>query len=307
MHYSFTTIFKLSSSLVLLFLFGSILSGCDSVKERPKMRIGYMNCNSEAETKERFGPLNEYLSQQLNIDFELVSVDTQEFAERFEKGEFAFTHSNSLVYIILREHKNLRLLATEKRGQYGARTAGAIISRKGSGIKTMEDLKDKYLLFGPQLAPSGFMAQYDLMLQAGIDPEQDLAYYGIPRGSFKHEKVVYGVYFGKYDVAAAPSLDLELMIRDGKIRADDFNVIAESEIFPYCTFGAAREIPEDLAQRFRSVLLDLTPDSTVEYLGEVVKVLDSAWIDGFDQLEDADYDPIRRMAKSANMPPYQEF
>ena len=97
------------------------------------------------------------------------------------------------------------------------------------------------------------------------------------------------------------------MIRDGKIRADDFNVIAESEIFPYCTFGAAREIPEDLAQRFRSVLLTLTMNSTVEYQGETVKALDSAWIDGFDQLEDADYDPIRRMAKSANMPPYQEF
>lgn len=298
---------KIVASCLVVLLSGSFLSGCDSVKERPKMRIGYMNCNSEAETRERFGPLNEYLSQQLDIDFELVSVDTQEFAERFEQGEFSFTHSNSLLYIILRERKNLRLLATEKRGQYGPRTSGSIISRKGSGIKTLEDLKGKFLLFGPQLAPSGFLAQYDLMLQAGIDPEQDLAYYGIPRGSFKHEKVVYGVYFEKYDVAASPSLDLELMIRDGKIKADDFNVIAESEIFPYCTFGAAREIPDELAQRFRSVLLDLTLQTTVKYQGETVKVLDSAWVDGFEQLEDADYDPIRRMARNANMPPYQEF
>jgi len=266
-----------------------------------------MNCNSEAETRARFGPLNEYLSQQLGIDFELVSVDTQEFAERFHKGEFDFTHTNSLLYIILREQKNLRLLATEKRGQYGPRTAGALISRKDSGIKTLADLKGKYLLFGPQLAPSGFLAQYDLMLQAGINPEQDLAYYGIPRGSFKHEKVVYGVYFGKYDVAAAPALDLELMIRDGKITADDFNIIAQSEIFPYCTFGAACQIPDELAEKFRMLLLDLTPESTVTYQGETVKVLDSAWIDGFAQLEDADYDPIRRMAKNANMPPYQEF
>ena len=307
MHFRFDFSLKTAASLLLVLLFGTLLSGCDSVKERPKMRIGYMNCNSEAETRARFGPLNEYLSQQLNIDFELVSVDTQEFAERFEKGEFAFTHSNSLVYVVLRENNNLRLLATEKRGQYGPRTSGSIISRKGSGIKTLEDIKDKYLLFGPQLAPSGFMAQYDLMLQAGIDPELDIAYYGIPRGSFKHEKVVYGVYFDKYDVAAAPSLDLELMINDGKIRADDFNIIAESEIFPYCTFGAAREIPDDLAERFRSVLLNLTMESTVEYRGEVIKVLNSAWIDGFAQLEDEDYDPIRRMAKNVNMPPYQEF
>jgi phosphonate transport system substrate-binding protein len=303
LHFNLT----LATSITLLLLVSSLLTGCDSVKERPKMRIGYMNCNSEAETRARFGPLNEYLSQQLDIDFELVSVDTQEFAERFHQGEFDFTHSNSLLYIILREQKNLRLLATEMRGQYGPRTAGAIISKKGSGIKTLADLKDKYLLFGPQLAPSGYLAQYDLMLQAGLNPEQDLAYYGIPRGSFKHEKVIYGVYFDKYDVAAAPVLDLELMIRDGKISADDFNIVAQSEIFPYCTFGAAREISDTLAERFRMVLLNLTLESMVEYQGETVKVLDSAWIDGFEQLEDVDYDPIRRMAKNVNMPPYQEF
>lgn len=307
MLFRFSAIPRICFGLLLLSLIVASLSGCDGAKERPKMRIGYMNCNSEAETRERFGPLNEYLSQQLEIDFELVSVDTQEFAERFNNGEFDFTHSNSLLYIILREQKNLRLLATEMRGQYGPRTAGAIISRKGSGIKTLEDLKGKYLLFGPQLAPSGFLAQYDLMLQSGINPEQDLAYYGIPRGSFKHEKVVYGVYFDKYDVAAAPALDLELMIRDGKITADDFNIIAQSEIFPYCTFGAARQISDELSEKFRSVLLDLTTETTVVYQGETVKVLDSAWVDGFEQLEDADYDPIRRMAKNANMPPYQEF
>jgi phosphonate transport system substrate-binding protein len=307
MYFRFKSILNYSASLILLILVGILTTGCDTAKDRPKMRIGYMNCNSEAETKARFGPLNEYLSQQLDIDFELVSVDTQEFSERFKQGEFDFTHSNSLLYIILREEENLRLLATEMRGQYGPRTAGTIISKKGSGIKTLADLKDKYLLFGPQLAPSGFLAQYDLMLQAGLNPEQDLAYYGIPRGSFKHEKVVYGVYFDKYDVAAAPALDLELMIRDGKITADDFNIVAQSEIFPYCTFGAAQEIPESLAERFRSVLLDLTAGTTVLFQGETVKVLDSAWIDGFEKLDDADYDPIRRMAKNANMPPYQEF
>ena len=103
MHFGFNLSLKIYGSLLALLLLGSLLSGCDAVKERPKMRIGYMNCNSEAETKERFGPLNEFLSQQLNIDFELVSVDTQEFAERFHQGEFDFTHSNSLLYIILRE------------------------------------------------------------------------------------------------------------------------------------------------------------------------------------------------------------
>ncbi len=284
-----------------------LLAGCRNIQDRPVMRIGYMNCNSEAETIARFSPLTAYLSDQLGIDFRLVPVDTQDFEERFSAGEFEFGHNNSLLYIMLRESQQMQLIATEKRGQYGARTAGAIISRKGSGITRIEHLKGKRMIFGPQLAPSGYLAQYDLMLQAGFDPEIDLGYYAIPHGSFKHEKVIYGVYFGEFDVAAAPALDLELMIAEGRITADDFNVIAQSEIIPYCTFGAARTVPEDLVKKFRKVLLAITPETTVDYDGETIRVLDSAWISGFEQLSDADYDPIRRMAKNANMPPYQEF
>lgn len=301
--------FRIHRLVAVLFLCLACLSlvACKDATSRRKMRIGYMNCNSEKETVERFGPLTAWLSQELDVDFELVPVDTQEFAERFTAGEFEFTHSNSLLYIILKQEQDLQLLATEKRGRYGARTAGAIISRKESGIKTIADMRGKRMMFGPQLAPSGYLAQYNLMLDAGFNPETELSYYAIPTGSFKHEKVIYSVYFGDFDVAAAPALDLELMIRDGKIAADDFNIIALSPIIPYCTFGASNKVPGELAERFKQALLVLKPETTVDYNGETVKVLKSAWIDGFDALIDSDYDIIRDMARKANMPPYQEF
>ena len=108
-------------------------------------------------------------------------------------------------------------------------------------------------------------------------------------------------------MAAAPALDLELMTAEGKITADDFHVIAQSEIIPYCTFGSAASVPEELAKSFQRALLEMDHDSMVTIDGETVRVLDSAWIDGFELLLDADYDPIRRMARNANMPPYQEF
>jgi phosphonate transport system substrate-binding protein len=291
----------LSLSVLLL------LTACQTDGTRPKLRIGYMNCNSEAETLKRFRPLTRYLSEQLNVDFEVVPVDTQEFAERFAAGEFEFTHSNSLVYLIMHEEKQLQLLATEKRGRYGSYTSGSIISRKGSGIKTLADLKGKRMIFGPQLAPSGFLAPYYSMLQGGINPEKDLAYYAIPAGSFKHEKVIYGVYFGKYDVGTAPSLDLELMTAEGKISADDFNIIAESPIFPYCSFGASKDLDPELVEKFRLALVSLREDVTINYEGETLKVLASAWVDGYETLADSDYDQLRAMAKRTNMPPYQEY
>ncbi len=293
--------------ILTVLLLGAALSGCDRPPEGQPIRIGYMNCNSEEETQQRFRPLTAYLEQQLGRPCEAVPVDTQELETRFAAGEFTFIHGNSLLYIILRENHGLQLIATEKRGEFGSRTAGAIIVRRDSPIQTLQDLKGKRMVFGPQLAPTGYLAQYDLMLQAGFDPERELEYYAIPHGAYKHEKVIYAVYFGDYDAAAAPVLDLEVMIREGRVSADDFRVLAQSEIIPYCTFGAAKDVDTELVEKFRKALLDLTPETTVKIDGETLKVLDAAWIDGFETLLDQDYDPIRTMAKRVNMPPYQEF
>ncbi len=284
-----------------------LLVACQNNVDQPVMKIGYMNCNSKEETLNRFRPLTSYLSKKLGIKFETVPVDTQDFPERFAAGEFEFTHTNSLVYVIMRENHQIELVATEKRGNYGSRTAGTIIARKGKGIEKLADIKGKRMIFGPQLAPSGFLAQYDLLLRKGIDPELDIAYYAIPPGSFKHEKVVYGVYFGQFDVGAAPALDLELMTREGKITADDFVILGQSPTFPYCTFGARKDVAPELIQKFRQVLIELSHATTVDHQGEQLKVLASAWIDGFEVLDDSEYNLLREMAKNANMPPYQEF
>ncbi len=293
--------------LLTLLIPTMLLSGCKETKKRPVMRIGFMNCNNQQETMQRFTPLAKYLSEKLNIDFIPVPVDTVDFEKRFKSGEFAFTHTNSLLYIILKKHYDIQLIASDKRGNFGARSGGAIIARKGSGITKLSDIKGKRMVFGPQLAPTGYLAEYDLMLRNGIDPEKDLAYYAIPSGSYKHEKLIYGVLYGKYDVGAAPLLDMENMTREGKISPDDFVILAQTPIIPYCTFGAAKNVDPELVKKFRQALLDLKPTDTVEVDGERVKVLKAAWDDGFEQLLDSDYDPIRDMARRVNMPPYQKY
>lgn len=285
-----------------------VLAGCDRRPPTgPPLRIGYMNCNSAAETLQRFGPLTRYLSEQLGVPLEAVPVDTQDFEPRFAAGEFTFTHTNSLLYIALKHEHDLQLLAAEKRGQFGPRTAGAIVVRRDSPITSLQELRGKRMIFGPQMAPTGYMAQYDLLLQAGLDPERDLGFSTIPQGSFKHEKLIYGVYLGAFDAAAAPVLDLETMTREGKIAADDFRILAQSEIIPYCTFGAAKGADPVLVEKFRRALLELVPETTVEIDGERRKVLGSAWVDGFEALQDRDYDPVRAMARRTNMPPYQVY
>lgn len=284
-----------------------ILAGCKAEGNRPVVKIGYMLCNNEQETMARFLPLTRYLSDRCGVEFVAVPVDTHDFEKRFKAGEFAFTHTNSLIYVILRENHGVELVASEKRGTFGSRSAGAIIARKGSGIEKLDDIRGKSLAFGPMLAPTGYLAEYDLMLSAGINPEHDLGTYSIPPGSYKHEKLIYGVLYGKYDVAAAPVLDLEVMAREGKISADDFVVLAQSKPIPYCTFAVAKGTDPALVKKVKDALLSLKPTDTAEVDGERLKVQKAAWIDGYEELLDSDYDPIREMAKRVNMPPYQKY
>lgn len=284
-----------------------IMAGCNKLENRPKMKIGYMNCNNEQETTGRFKPLTRYLSEKTGVDFEFVPVDTNDFEKRFKDEKFAFTHTNSILYVILKENQGIKLLASEKRGKFGSRTAGTIIARKGSGILKISDLRGKKLAFGPMLAPTGYMAEYDLMLRNGFDPEKDLATWIIPSDSFKHEKVIYKVLYGEVDAAAAPVLDLEVMTREGKISPDDFVILGQSPLIPYCTFGAAKDTNPKLVEKVSKALLELKATDTVEIDGERVKVMKAAWIDGFDELTDKDYDIIRDMAKRVNMPPYQKY
>jgi phosphonate transport system substrate-binding protein len=266
-----------------------------------------MLCNSEEETMARFRPLTRYLSDRTGCECVAVPVDTHDFEKRFASGEFTFTHSNSLLYVILRERHGVQLVASEKRGHFGTRTAGTLIARNGSGITRLADVRGKRLAFGPMLAPTGYLAEYDLLLGAGIDPERDLAVYSIPAGSFKHEKAIYGVLHGQYDVAAAPLLDLETMTREGKISTDDYVVLAQSRLVPYCTFAAAKGTDPKLVEKVRRALLELDANATAEVDGERLRVQKAAWIDGYEQLSDSDYDSIRDMARRANMPPYQRF
>lgn len=297
---------KITAILLLMFAIACTKQEQTAQKsDRPTYKIGYMICNSEKETLHRFIPFSKYLGDKLGVNFETVAIDTINFTKEIDTLDF--THTNSLLYIILNRFNGVEVLAAEKKGSLGFRSQGIILSRKDSGINKISDLKGKTMIFGPMLAPTGFMAQVDIMQKAGIDPEQDLAFYTIPNGSFKHEKVIYGVMFGKYDAGSVPIDDLESMAADNRIDLNDFTIIGRNDPIPYCNFGVTQKIDENLARRFKEAVLAITPADTVDIDGQKIKVLERALTDGYVDIKNGDFDVVREMAKRTNMPPYQKY
>ena len=288
----------------------TFLVSCSSPQEAvkgtvKKYKIGYMICNSEQETLDRFVPFTRYLSEKLGVAFEPVAIDTINFMKEIDSLDF--THTNSLLYIMLQRFHGVDILAAEKKGSLAHLSQGVIIVKKDSPIKTISDLKGKTMIFGPSLAPTGFMSQIDLLQQNSIDPEEDLAFYTIPSGSFKHEKVAYGVLFDKYDAGALPIDDIEVMAAAGRIDPEEFRIIDKGEPIPYCNFGVTQKVDDAFAKKFKKAVLDLTDDDTVEVDGEKVKVLKTALVDGYVDITDEDFNSVRELAKKTNMPPYQTY
>jgi phosphate/phosphite/phosphonate ABC transporter binding protein len=274
--------------------------------EKP-IRIGYMICDSLELSQKRFTPFTAYLAEKTGRKVEMVLENTFEFEELIENEEIDFFHVNSIIAVLLKEKYKADLLAIDIRGRYGYKASGTIIARKDSGIKTIDDMRGKSMVFGPALAPFGYMAQYSLLLENGFDPETDFSHYIIPAGSAKHDKVIYGVEFGKYDVGAAPRIDLDHMVNAGIINMDNYNIIAESEPMPYCTIGARAGVDPALQQQIKDIALNLKQDESVSVDGEVLKVLKQMLIDGFAPVVDSEYDIIREKLKLCNMAPYRKY
>ncbi|MCI5223522.1 MAG: phosphate/phosphite/phosphonate ABC transporter substrate-binding protein [Candidatus Electrothrix sp. AR4] len=274
--------------------------------EKP-IRIGYMICDSRQLSEARFAPFTAYLAEKTGCKVEMVLKNTFEFEELIKNEEVDFFHVNSIIAVLLKEKYKADLLAIDIRGRNGYKATGTIIARKDSGIKTIEDMRGKSMIFGPALAPFGYMAQYALLLENGFDPETDFSHYIIPSGAAKHDKVIYGVDFGKFDVGAAPRIDLDHMLDADIISMDDYNIIAESEPMPYCTIGARDGVDPDLKQQIKEIALNLKQDESVLVDGEVLKVLKRMLISGFAPVVDSEYDVIRKALKRCNMPPYRKY
>lgn len=297
---------KILAAAVALAAAGLVAASLLRPTDRPPLTMGYQICNSPAENHRRFDPLTAYLARELGREIRAVHLDTADFLDP-EHQRYDLYHVNSLVYVNLREAGAAAVVAGELQGAGGPNTQGWIIARKDSGIRSLEDLRGKRLIFGPMLSPGGYLTQYYALRQAGLDPEQDLALYSFPWGAWKHEKVVYAVHYGAADAGAARYDDLELMARDYKVDPEEFVVVHKSPWVPWCTLAVSPSLAPEVAETFRKALLGVRPGDTVKLGAERFDVLRWAEVTGFAPAAEADYDLVRDMARAVGMPPYQPW
>lgn len=274
---------------------------------QPPLRVAFQVCNSVEENRQRFEPLRAYLETRLGRKVLSSHINTFDIVEMAQRREFDVLQSNGYIYVNVREKVGSTLLAREVKADTGKDTGGLIVVRADSPIRSLSDLKGKRMVFGPVLSPGGYLTQYYTMLKAGLDPEKTFGTYTFLPGAWQHEKVVYSILYGAVDAGAVKFGDIERMEAEGKVRKSDFRTVAASEPVPNCTFSALPHVDPEIAGKVRDALLALSPDDFVEVEGERVNVLRRDGVNGYVAASDGEFDVIRRMAKAANLPPFEKF
>lgn len=123
-----------------------------------------------------------------------------------------------------------------------------VLVRADSELQELDDLKGKVVAHTSVSSNSGNLAPRALFSAQGLTPDEDyrVVYSG------KHDQSVMGVMSGDYDAAPVASDVFDRMVEAGRVDAEDFRIIYQSDRFPTSAFGYAHDLHPELAAKIRA-------------------------------------------------------
>jgi phosphonate transport system substrate-binding protein len=130
-----------------------------------------------------------------------------------------------------------------------------ILVRPDSTIRTVEELRGHVLTLTDPGSNSGYKAPLVLLKSDyGLLPGPDFKI----RFSYSHQQSIKGLADGTYEAIAVANDVLNREIGAGRIKADQFRSIYQSESFPTAAIGYAYNLKPELAAKIRKVVLDFS-------------------------------------------------
>ncbi len=230
-----------------------------------------------------FRPLAEYLEEQLQRPVKLeLSPSFDIFLERLKTRRYDLVHLNQFDYVSA--HEQLGYDAIVQNEEFGEKTIrGAIYVRRDSGIRRIEQLRDKNILFGggPRAMMSYIVPTY-LLRQAGLKPGDYHESYAT-----NPPNAVLATYLKQADAGGAGEVVRRLPLVTNKINVDELEVIAVSEPLPHLPWAVKKELNDHLKAQIKSLLLNL------DTFPRGREILQRARLSALNPVDDGDYDAHR--------------
>ena len=215
-------------------------------------------------------------------------------ALRNHTADLAFVHP--VGYVLASREAKARIVA--KNVWHGKSTfTSRIFVRKDSGVRQLEDLRDRTIAFVDPSSSSGYTYPMVLLIQRGLVKNRD------PKTFFRevvfagsHDAAMLALVNGHVDAIASFDLAPEQYLKNPADRAR-IAFVAETPPIPEAGIAAREGLAPDIVARVRGALLSIRGP---EYAALLKRLYE---IDGFEPAEDREYDPVRAAVDILNARP----
>lgn len=296
-----------------------------------KFTVGMFGGDDAEKTLRDNDPLRVYLEAQLGLPVELqTGTSYSAVIEAMRASRVDAMQVGPFSYTLAVQEANAEAVAVSITGskdepKYIPNSPtyylSMIITKKGSGIRTLADLKGKDFAFVDPASTSGHLAPKTLLIKNGINPDTDMK--TVFAGS--HPTAVMSVWEGKTPAGATYEGNLYALAKEGQIEFCNFPdgeqakirtqaeidavydacpdgnivVIAISDPIPNTPFAVRGDLPQSFKDAVHTALLGIKDDA------ELVAALKAWYEDPTEQMGlanlDAFYNPLRDIAKLLNL------
>ncbi len=244
-------------------------------------------------------PLTDYLSKAINRPVVIKIVDNyDDVSARLNNGQIHLAALSAANYVrAKRRLSTLKLLATPttKAGpSYGA----YILARADSGIRNLEDLKDKTFCYTSQSSSSGYLYPRAVFREQNINPDTHVK----TRFTSDHMESLRVLQTGGCDGAAVYD-KIWIEAENNGLDASSFTVLATTERVAWDAYCVTDMLDDETVAALTKALTDLKMGSA---LGREVLVDNNLPFDGFLPADDSLYEPTRRIEKYLNLEKQQD-
>lgn len=268
------------------------VAGGDWRDEYPSIGYGVQSVESQGAALSRYVGFADYLEDTLGAELDLyLASEYAGVIQAIVAGQIEFMHMGvsgyGAAYIESDGNVEPLVAAQETDGSLGYHSV--MFVRSDSDYESVDDLAGATFAWADPNSSSGFLFPNAGLRGQGIDPDE---HFGEIVFSGGHEQSILGVLNGTYDAAVTWTNDpdehtrggLHMMLERGVLAEEDIRIIWTSDLIPNPVIAARADLPADLIDDFRDMLLNLHEDDP-----EVFEQVARGKSPGFVEVDHDDY------------------
>ena len=242
---------------------------------------------------ERYRHLAAYLSEKLGVEVNLTIMSRYgEVIKRFKAKRLDGAFLSSYTATLGIRELGLEPVVNPVNLRGESTSKGYIFVRKDSGIKNVEDMEDKRIVFVDPATTEGYLFPLAYLHQHGVT---DINAFFNNQFSFSgsNASAIFTVLDGRADIGAAKNTVFQKIIHSDPSIERELKIIAESDPVPEVTLCIKSGLEENFRKKLKNVLLQM------EKSNEGKKVLHQFEALRFVEADRSDFVRLDKLAQEA--------